>query len=37
MRVGEGVEVDRLPVGLSKVSSTLAFPEIFHPISCTQR
>ena len=37
MRVGEGVEVERRPVGLWKVSSTLASPEIFHPISCTQR
>ena len=37
VRVGEGVEVERRPVGLWKVSSTLALPEIFHPISCTQR
>ena len=37
MRVGEGVDVERLPVGLSKVNSTLALPETFHPISWTQR
>ena len=37
VRVGEGVDVERLPVGLSKVNSTLALPEIFHPISWTQR
>ena len=37
VRVGEGVEVERRPVGLWKVSSTLASPEIFHPISWTQR
>ena len=37
LRLGDGVEVDRLPVGLWKVSSTLAFPDIFQPISCTQR
>ena len=37
MRAGEGVDVDRRPVGLRKVSSTLASPEIFHPISWTQR
>ena len=34
---GDGVEAERRPVGLRKVSSTLALPEIFHPISWTQR
>ena len=30
-------EVESRPVGLRKVSSTLASPDIFHPISWTQR
>ena len=34
---GDGVEAERRPVGLRKVSSTLASPEIFQPISWTQR
>ena len=34
---GDGVEAERRPVGLRKISSTLASPEIFHPISWTQR
>ena len=37
VRLGEGVDVERRPVGLSKVNSTLVLPEIFHPISWTQR
>ncbi len=37
VKAGEGVEVDSRPVGLRKASSTLASPDIFHPISCTQR
>ncbi len=37
MTEGDGVEAERRPVGLRKVSSTLASPAIFHPISCTQR
>ena len=34
---GTGSRSRRRPVGLRKVSSTLASPEIFHPISWTQR
>jgi len=37
VKVGDGVDVERRPVGLRKVSSTLASPDIFHPISWTQR
>ena len=37
VKVGDGVEVERRPVGLRKVSSMLASPDIFHPISWTQR
>ena len=37
VNAGDGVEVESRPVGLRKVSSTLASPETLHPISCTQR
>jgi hypothetical protein len=37
VKAGDGVEVEIRPVGLLKVSSTLASPDIFHPISWTHR
>ncbi len=37
LKAGEGVEVVSLPVGLRKVSSTLASPDSFQPISWTKR
>ena len=37
VKAGEGVDLETRPVGLVKASSTLASPDIFHPISWTLR